>query len=132
MPAPTTLLVVEDDAVTREGLDVVLHNAGSEVVLAANGEEGLESLRSVRTDRILLDRMMPVLAGWHFLERLKAESAGPPSRSSSSRPRPSPSHGRRNTAAGSSESPSTWRRCWQTGAVVSRSAGNSPCEPLSG
>ncbi len=74
MPEPKTLLV-EDDSIAREGMNVVLRHHGYEVVTAANGEEGLQALRSVRPDLVLLDMMMPVLDGWHFLERLKAENA---------------------------------------------------------
>lgn len=74
---PKTILVVEDDAIAREGLNVVLRRAGYEVILAVNGEEALLSLRRRRPDLILLDMLMPVLDGWHFLERLKAETPPP-------------------------------------------------------
>jgi CheY-like chemotaxis protein len=68
-----TILVVEDDTITREGLGVVLRREGYEILLAANGEEALASLRHASPDAILLDMLMPVLDGWHFLERLRTE-----------------------------------------------------------
>jgi len=77
MLMPTTLLVIEDDTIAREGLGVILRREGYEVLLAANGEEGLAALRSLCPDLILLDMLMPVLDGWHFLERLNA--GNPPS-----------------------------------------------------
>jgi CheY-like chemotaxis protein len=73
MTPPKTLLVVEDDAIAREGLNVILRRAGYEVVLAANGEEALASLRRRRPDLILLDMLMPILDGWHFLKQMKDE-----------------------------------------------------------
>jgi two-component system, chemotaxis family, chemotaxis protein CheY len=70
--AMTTILVVEDDAVTREGLAVLLCREGFAVATAANGQEALDYLRqNPAPDLILLDMLMPVLDGWHFLERVK-------------------------------------------------------------
>jgi CheY-like chemotaxis protein len=77
MTASKTLLIVEDDSITREGLAVLLRHEGYQVVLAANGSEALASLRCLRPDLILLDMLMPVLDGWHFLERLRAEAPTP-------------------------------------------------------
>ena len=68
------VLVVEDNEVAREGLAVVLHRAGYEVALAANGQEALDLLRAGPAfDLIVLDMLMPVLDGWRFLERLGRE-----------------------------------------------------------
>ena len=62
---------MEDNEVTREGVAIVLRRAGYEVVLTANGEEALNHLRTgLWPALILLDMLMPVLDGWHFLERL--------------------------------------------------------------
>jgi len=68
-----TILVVEDDAATREALAMILGAEGFAVVGAANGQEALGRLRSdVRPDLILLDLMMPVMDGWQFRrEQLK-------------------------------------------------------------
>jgi CheY-like chemotaxis protein len=73
------ILVVEDNHVAREGLAVILRQKCYGVVLAKDGEEALNLLRAVpRPDLILLDMLMPVLDGWHFLERLKHEAPQPP------------------------------------------------------
>jgi CheY-like chemotaxis protein len=74
-----TLLVVEDDDVAREALAAVLRRAGYRVVPAANGEEALAALRAgPAPDLILLDMLMPVLDGWHFLDHFRQEAAQPP------------------------------------------------------
>jgi CheY-like chemotaxis protein len=77
MSEKQTLLVVDDDPIAREGLGVILRREGYEVILTANGEEALAMLRRQRPDLILLDMLMPILDGWHFLERLKTESPPP-------------------------------------------------------
>jgi CheY-like chemotaxis protein len=61
------ILVVEDDAATREALAMILGAEGFTVVGAANGQEALGLLRDVpRPDLILLDLMMPIMDGWQF------------------------------------------------------------------
>src|SRR5437667_10097986 len=71
--AEKVLLVLEDDDNTRTALAVLLRDAGYVVVSAANGREALDRLRNGPTpDLVLLDMLMPVLDGWHFLRQLKA------------------------------------------------------------
>jgi CheY-like chemotaxis protein len=77
-PAHPTLLVVDDNDVSREGFAAVLERAGYRVVPAANGEEALRRLGvGPPVDLVLLDMLMPVLDGWHFLDRLKGQSRQP-------------------------------------------------------
>jgi CheY-like chemotaxis protein len=72
------VLVVEDNEVAREGLATILGRAGYEVALAANGQVALDLLRAgPPVDLILLDMLMPVLDGWHFLERLRRQGPRP-------------------------------------------------------
>jgi CheY-like chemotaxis protein len=78
MAETKTLLVVEDDSITREAVGAVLRREGYNVISAANGEEALDHLRSgLRLDLILLDMLMPVLDGWHFLQEIRAQGAPP-------------------------------------------------------
>lgn len=69
----TTVLVVDDDAEIRQAIAEVLDDEGYAVLLAANGKEALDLIAAgQRPDVILLDVMMPVMDGWHFLSaRLK-------------------------------------------------------------
>lgn len=66
-----TILVVEDDAIQREGLRSVLGQAGYSVMLAADPTEALFRLSDpARPSLILLDMMFPRRPGsdgWHFL-----------------------------------------------------------------
>src|SRR6266545_4852685 len=73
-----TLLVVEDNEVAREGLAAILRRAGYEVALATNGQEALNYLDGHPPPAlILLDMLMPVLDGWHFLEQLQGDIPEP-------------------------------------------------------
>jgi CheY-like chemotaxis protein len=74
---PRLILVVEDDAATREVVRDVLDGEGYCVVTAANGYEALAELRarSSRPSVILLDLKMPIMDGWAFRgEQLKDRS----------------------------------------------------------
>jgi len=71
MVLPQTLLVVEDNVAAREGLAVILQREGYRVIQAEHGEQALNHLQTGGgTDLVLLDMLMPVLDGWHFLARL--------------------------------------------------------------
>lgn len=65
---PKTILVVDDEAMTRASLATLLARAGYRVMAAANGAEALQALRAEqRPDLVLLDMIMPVCDGWAFL-----------------------------------------------------------------
>ena len=67
MPAKM-ILVVEDNAIQREGLAVILRQYGYTVSVLANGIEATDYLQSGQIpDLILLDMMMPICDGWRFL-----------------------------------------------------------------
>ncbi len=64
------VLVVDDDAQIRESLRKVLRAEGYEVVLAADGQAGIEQFNANKIDILLLDLNMPVKSGWDTFERL--------------------------------------------------------------
>ena len=73
------VLVIEDDDDMRELERTVLEHSGYEVVVAANGAQGLQRLRDIRPCVILLDLMMPVMDGLTFLaERRHMAAASVP------------------------------------------------------
>ena len=72
------LLLVEDNEEGREGLSRHLRRRGYEVLLAADGAQGLEAARSARPDLILMDMSLPILDGWEATRRLKADEATRP------------------------------------------------------
>jgi CheY-like chemotaxis protein len=62
-----TILVIEDDAMTRQSLGMILGPAGYATCEAADGQEALLLLqRGPRPDLIVLDLLMPGMDGWHF------------------------------------------------------------------
>jgi CheY-like chemotaxis protein len=65
------VLVIEDDAVSREGLATLLQRDGWTVLRASNGREALNRLKAVRPDLVFLDMLMPVMDGWQFLRELR-------------------------------------------------------------
>jgi PAS domain S-box-containing protein len=67
-----TVLVVEDDAPTRDMLLRTLEKDGWVAGAAENGRLALDYLETSRPDLILLDLMMPELDGFGFLEALRS------------------------------------------------------------
>ena len=67
-----TLLLVEDNEENRDGLSRHLRRKGFEVVVAVDGQQGVEAARSAPPDLILMDMSLPVLDGWEATRRLKA------------------------------------------------------------
>jgi CheY-like chemotaxis protein len=68
------VLVVEDDAATREGIDALLREQGIAVETACNGNEALAYLKSAGQPLlILLDLTMPGMSGWEFRRRQRAD-----------------------------------------------------------
>lgn len=64
------ILVVDDDADTRDLLSEILSVHGYDVHLARDGRHALQVLAHIGTpDLILLDYLMPVMSGSHFLAR---------------------------------------------------------------
>jgi signal transduction histidine kinase/DNA-binding response OmpR family regulator len=66
------VLVVEDDADTREMLQRMLEREGFTVAQAADGREGLDRVAEHRPSLILLDLLMPQMNGFEFLAELQA------------------------------------------------------------
>jgi CheY-like chemotaxis protein len=68
------LLVVEDDHDQRSILDMVFKASNYDVILATNGKEALEKLKSNIPDLIVTDLMMPEMDGVELVSKLKADS----------------------------------------------------------
>jgi CheY-like chemotaxis protein len=69
----TTILIVEDNEMNRDMLSRRLVRKGYEVLLAVDGEMGLEVARQNTPDLILMDMSLPVVDGWEATRRLKAD-----------------------------------------------------------
>jgi len=67
------VLVIDDDADTRQVLKRFLNRKGFPIECASNGEEGLRLARELHPMAIILDVMMPGMDGWAVLSTLKSE-----------------------------------------------------------
>ena len=72
-----TILVVDDEATVRESIGERLIEEGYRVVAAADGPEALERFAADRPDLVLLDLMLPGLAGIDVCRRIRRESSVP-------------------------------------------------------
>jgi CheY-like chemotaxis protein len=68
----TKILYVEDDEDNVYMLTRRLKRKGFEVVVAGNGQEGIEMVGSEAPALVLMDLSLPVLDGWEATRRLKA------------------------------------------------------------
>jgi len=69
----STVLVIDDDAPSRELLARFLGREGFRIVTASSGAEGLRLAREIRPRLITLDVLMPGMDGWSVLAELKAD-----------------------------------------------------------
>src|SRR5436309_1606399 len=71
-PMGKTILVVDDDPITCEGLAAVLRPEGYSVVMALDSVGAMHYLSTEPApDLVLLDMMMPGHDGWQFLNQWK-------------------------------------------------------------
>lgn len=71
-----TVLIVDDEPRVRElARTVVEELLGQQVLVAADGQEGLQLARTHRPDLVLLDMMMPHLNGFEVVRQLRADPA---------------------------------------------------------
>jgi CheY-like chemotaxis protein len=69
----TKILLVEDSELSRDMLSRRLTRRGYEVVLAADGLEGVSKASSESPDVILMDMTLPVLDGLESTRRIKTD-----------------------------------------------------------
>ncbi len=67
------ILLVEDNEMNRDMLSRRLERKGFEVIIAVDGQQGLDTVHQDRPDLILLDMSLPVLDGWEAARQLKAD-----------------------------------------------------------
>jgi DNA-binding response OmpR family regulator len=75
--APSRLLIVEDDPTVAEVLTRFLRHDGYEVEVAADGISGLDRACSGSHDLVVLDLMLPRMAGLEVCRRLRERVAVP-------------------------------------------------------
>ncbi len=72
---PTLILIVDDDADTRELYAVYLQQQGFAVEHARHGFEAVEKTLKNAPDVILMDLLMPTLDGWEAMRLLRSRPA---------------------------------------------------------
>jgi CheY-like chemotaxis protein len=71
----TKVLLVEDHEELWDFLSRRLERRGFEVILAHDGQQGLDKARAERPDVLLLDMNLPVMDGWTVAKTLRADAA---------------------------------------------------------
>ena len=67
------ILIVEDNPKNRDMLSRRLIKRGYEIVMAEDGQEGIDMTTSETPDLILLDMSLPVIDGWGVAQQLKGD-----------------------------------------------------------
>lgn len=70
----STILLIEDNELNRDMLRRRLSHRGFDVILAANGRQGIEMARSARPDLVLMDLSLPEIDGWQAARILKSDA----------------------------------------------------------
>jgi two-component system, cell cycle response regulator DivK len=66
------ILLVEDNEDNRDMLIRRLQRRGYEIIVAVDGQQGVDQARAELPDLILMDMSLPVLDGWTATSHLKA------------------------------------------------------------
>lgn len=69
------ILLVEDNEMNRDMLSRRLLRKGFEVVIAEDGQAGVNMAGSESPDLILMDLSLPILDGWEATRQIKGNSA---------------------------------------------------------
>lgn len=67
----STILLVEDEILLREGIQEILEANGYRVIGAADGAEALEWLDQVPVTLVISDLVMPNMDGMEFVQRVR-------------------------------------------------------------
>jgi len=70
--AMSKILLVEDNEMNRDMLSRRLERKGHQILIAVDGEQGVEIAQAETPDLILMDMSLPVLDGWEATRKLKA------------------------------------------------------------
>jgi len=73
----TKILIVEDEAGLRQGLEINLRHENYETVAAGDGEEAIRLFHAESPELILLDLMLPKRSGFEVLDHIRKVSKVP-------------------------------------------------------
>jgi len=66
-----TILVIDDEQAMRDACHQVLTKDGYRAEVAADGDSGLQKIRQIKPDLILVDLKMPGMSGMELLEKVR-------------------------------------------------------------
>jgi two-component system cell cycle response regulator DivK len=69
------ILLVEDNEMNRDMLSRRLRRNGYEVVIAIDGQQGVDMAAAESPDLILMDMSLPVIDGWEAARRVRENEA---------------------------------------------------------
>jgi CheY-like chemotaxis protein len=69
------ILVIDDSITSQSVLKSMLVDDGHEVLVAGNGQVGLEKIAQHKPELIILDLLMPDMDGFEVLSRLKKDAS---------------------------------------------------------
>jgi CheY-like chemotaxis protein/anti-sigma regulatory factor (Ser/Thr protein kinase) len=74
VPSEKTVLIIDDDSLSREVTARILKHEGFSSVWASNGQDGVRLAREVHPIAITLDVVLPGMDGWAVLTALKSDA----------------------------------------------------------
>jgi len=67
------VVCIEDEPEMIDLVKLILGRKGFELVGAVGGRQGLDTVRKLKPDLVLLDLMMPDMDGWEVYQKMKAD-----------------------------------------------------------
>lgn len=68
------ILIVEDNEMNRDMLSRRLERRGFAIVMAVDGQQGVDMARAEKPDLILMDMSLPVMDGWTATQTIKGDA----------------------------------------------------------
>ena len=68
------ILIVEDNEMNRDMLSRRLERRGFSIVMAVDGQQGVDMARVEKPDLILMDMSLPVMDGWTATQTIKSDA----------------------------------------------------------
>jgi len=68
-----TVVCIEDEPEMIDLIKLIIGRKGFDLIGAIGGREGLETVRRLKPDLVLLDLMMPDMDGWEVYQQMKAD-----------------------------------------------------------
>ncbi len=68
-----TVVCIEDEPEMIDLVKLILGRKGFDLIGAMGGRDGLEAVRRIKPDLVLLDLMMPDMDGWEVYQQMKAD-----------------------------------------------------------